>query len=516
TAISPPTPRPSPSPLPPTPLYGLRLVGGNSSSEGRVEIFNGTVWGTVCDDGFGNTEANVVCRELGYASGEGVQMWGGGTGPILMDNVYCSIYPSPSRLYQCSFNGWGIHNCGHYEDVGVRCFSEGSVHTFWSHTCVLSTQGSIKCFGLNNYGQLGRPYGVSGNFPNYSSAPTTVDLGPGLYASSVVTGAEFTCALLQPGGIVKCWGINEDGQLGLGDTMGRGVRPGEMGAALPAVDLGPGLTATEIAAGAQHACAILQPGGRVKCWGYNYIGELGLGDRYPRGDFPGQMGENLPFVDLGTGLHATALAAGSAFTCALLQPGHIVKCWGYNEVGQLGQGDTENRGVRPGQMGDALPAVDLGPAYNATALIAGIDRVCAILQPVGVIKCWGSNDCGALGLGDTRARGTAPGQMGASLRRVDLGPGVAVTAVSTTYCRSCAVLQPGGVLKCWGQLGNDIRGDQPNEMGASLPAVDLGPGASAVAVTMGLTVSCVLVQPGNVVKCWSTGENSPMPIAVNL
>ncbi|GIM08595.1 hypothetical protein Vretimale_12623, partial [Volvox reticuliferus] len=122
TAISPPTPRPSPSPLPPTPLYGLRLVGGNSSSEGRVEIFNGTVWGTVCDDGFGNTEANVVCRELGYASGEGVQMWGGGTGPILMDNVYCSIYPSPSRLYQCSFNGWGIHDCSHSEDVGVRCY----------------------------------------------------------------------------------------------------------------------------------------------------------------------------------------------------------------------------------------------------------------------------------------------------------------------------------------------------------------------------------------------------------
>ncbi|GIL69302.1 hypothetical protein Vretifemale_252, partial [Volvox reticuliferus] len=119
---SPAPPRPSPPPLPPTPLYGLRLVGGNSSSEGRVEIFNGTVWGTVCDDLFGNAEANVVCRELGYASGEGVQMWGGGTGPILMDNVYCSIYPPPSRLYQCSFNGWGIHDCSHSEDVGVRCY----------------------------------------------------------------------------------------------------------------------------------------------------------------------------------------------------------------------------------------------------------------------------------------------------------------------------------------------------------------------------------------------------------
>ncbi|GIM08603.1 hypothetical protein Vretimale_12623 [Volvox reticuliferus] len=102
--------------------YQLRLVSWLQPNEGRVEIFYNGTWGTVCDDGFGNAEANVVCRELGYASGEAVPTWGGGTGPILMDDVSCSSSSPPSRLYQCSFNGWGLHNCAHSEDVGVRCY----------------------------------------------------------------------------------------------------------------------------------------------------------------------------------------------------------------------------------------------------------------------------------------------------------------------------------------------------------------------------------------------------------
>ncbi len=60
---------------------------------------------------------------------------------------------------------------------------------------------------------------------------------------------------------------NDDGRLGLGDNMTRGVEPGQMGAALPFVELGTGLAAVALAAGESHTCAILQPGGRVKCWG---------------------------------------------------------------------------------------------------------------------------------------------------------------------------------------------------------------------------------------------------------
>ena len=156
---------------------------------------------------------------------------------------------------------------------------------------------------------------------------------------------------------VKCWGDNGYGQLGLGDTADRGDQSGEMGGDLPAVDLGAGRIATAITAGGYHTCALLDDA-TVKCWGWGWHGRLGLGDMASLGDEPGEMGVNLPAVDLGAGRTATAITAGDAHTCALLDDA-TVKCWGDNGAGQLGLGDTANRGDEPGEMGVNLPAVDL-------------------------------------------------------------------------------------------------------------------------------------------------------------
>jgi len=98
-------------------------------------------------------------------------------------------------------------------------------------------------------------------------------------------------------GSVKCWGNNSVGPLGLGDTQQRGDGPGEMGATLPAVNLGPGKTALQLTAGLGHTCARLDDGS-VKCWGRNFEGQLGLGDTQNRGDGPGEMGAALPAVQL--------------------------------------------------------------------------------------------------------------------------------------------------------------------------------------------------------------------------
>jgi len=157
---------------------------------------------------------------------------------------------------------------------------------------------------------------------------------------------------------VKCWGGNFwNGQLGLGDTNDRGDASGEMGDNLPAVDLGTGRTATAIAAGGFQTCAILDDKS-VKCWGKNHHGQLGLGDTNARGDASGEMGDNLPAVDLGTGRSATAIATAPWRTCALLDD-TSVKCWGRNVFGTLGLGDTIDRGGSPGEMGNNLPAIDV-------------------------------------------------------------------------------------------------------------------------------------------------------------
>jgi len=130
-----------------------------------------------------------------------------------------------------------------------------------------------------------------------------------------------------------------------------------MGEYLPAVDLGLGVSVTSVSAGLDHTCALLD-NGSVKCWGSNMDGRLGLGDTFARGDNGDEMGDNLPAVDLGQGVSVTSVSAGLDYTCALLDNGSV-KCWGHNSEGQLGLGDTIHRGDNANEMGDALPSVSV-------------------------------------------------------------------------------------------------------------------------------------------------------------
>ena len=96
-------------------------MGGPSHRQGRVEIFYNGAWGTVCDDSWDDTDAAVVCSQLGYSGGEALEdcEYGEGSGNILLDDVMCEGWES--SLTDCSSNGWESHNCGHFEDAGVNC-----------------------------------------------------------------------------------------------------------------------------------------------------------------------------------------------------------------------------------------------------------------------------------------------------------------------------------------------------------------------------------------------------------
>ena len=391
-----------------------------------------------------------------------------------------------------------------------------AVSTSGSHTCAVLADGRVKCWGHGGGGTLGLgDTEHRGDEPGeMGDALPAVDLGAGRTATSVVAGSGQTCAILDTGQL-KCWGLNFDGNLGLGDTEHRGDEPGEMGDALSTVDLGSGRTALDVAIGAWHTCALLD-NGQVKCWGSPLYGTLGLGDDETRGDEPGEMGDALPAVDLGPGRTATAISASGRFTCALLDDGSV-KCWGENESGQLGIGDAENRGDQPGEMGGALPTVDLGTGRTAVAVEAGDFHACAILDD-GTVKCWGQNDYHVtLGLGwlggglSSYAIGDQPGEMGDALPAVDLGPGRTVESLSASFT-TCALLDTNRV-KCWGdnfygQLGvgdDEPRGDNGAMMGAALPAVDLGPGRTATAVTAGGTSTCARIDDGRI-RCWGDNE----------
>lgn len=101
----------------------MRLVDGTTNSEGRVEIYHDSEWGTICDDGWGIEEGITVCKQLGYSSALSVQSgayFGSGSGVIWLDDVDCNG-SDETRLDGCSRGGWGVHDCTHQEDVGVRC-----------------------------------------------------------------------------------------------------------------------------------------------------------------------------------------------------------------------------------------------------------------------------------------------------------------------------------------------------------------------------------------------------------
>lgn len=333
----------------------------------------------------------------------------------------------------------------------------------------------------------------------------------------VVTGETSSCALFA-NGRVKCWGSALEGRTGSaiigGIVPDSGHIAGTMGDSLPYVDLGTGIKAIKIFAGQKHVCAILQDR-TLKCWGNNNAdpgnnrgGQLGLGDTNHRGDDVGEMGDNLPTVNVGTGRTVLDGSAGEAHTCVLLD-NHTVKCWGDNQYGQLGQGHTNDLGDDPNEMGDNLPAINLGTGKKAIAISSGWNSNCAILDDHSV-KCWGRADYGILGIADeTNNRGDALGDMGDNLAAVSLGTGRSALQVGVGYYHACALLD-NRQMKCWGaggfgQLGSNSNAEVYSNDIATHPTVNVGTGRSVVQISLAEYDTCALLDNSSV-KCWGRNQ----------
>lgn len=235
----------------------------------------------------------------------------------------------------------------------------------------------------------------------------------------VSAGGAHTCALTTGGGL-KCWGSNNSGQLGDGTATTRKV-PTDV----------QGLTSNvaSIAAGNAHTCAVTTSGA-VKCWGYNYSGQVGNGGLYTT--------QNTPATVNGLSSKVALITAGYHHTCALTTLGEAL-CWGANGYGQIGDGSTTNR---------PAPAVVSSLNAGTSALSAGYYHTCA-LTAVGAAKCWGYNNSGQLGDGTTTNR-TAPVPV--------LGLDSGGTDISARGSHTCAMTSSG--VRCWGandsgQLGNN-------------------------------------------------------------
>jgi alpha-tubulin suppressor-like RCC1 family protein len=260
--------------------------------------------------------------------------------------------------------------------------------------------GSVKCWGSGNYGELG--YGNTDQV-NDPSTVGPVNLGVGRKAVAVDTAAAHTCVILTTGDVM-CWGYNYFGTLGVGynQNVNPMVGDDETPDTVGTLDLG-GHKALKVSGGDQNTCALYDDH-TVHCWGVGWRGKTGDGMDANEFDAPPATP-----VDLGTGRTAIDVETAADHTCAVLD-NHAVECWGFADDGRLGYGNLNDVGNHetPGAAGP----IDLG--MGATAVSGGRWHTCAVLD-TGDIRCWGwgyllgygLDGSGTQNIGDDEAPATA-------------------------------------------------------------------------------------------------------------
>jgi cysteine-rich repeat protein len=439
---------------------GVEECDGGNSNDDDSECLNscelaacgdGFVWQGVepCDDGndvdFDGCEpdcsrtpivtgASAQSSNCVVLAGQSVLCWGAnGSGQLGHDNT-ASIGDNPGELPPTPTN------------VGAPIAAITAGDRWY---CAIDTMQQLRCWGSNTYGQLGR-----GNIEPHGDDPgdmpaLIVDVGGDVVLADA--GDDHICVVLATGG-TRCWGYNENGQLGLGHTNHIGDQPNEM----PPAPVNLGGTPLQLAVGADYNCALFETG-KVRCWGSHVYG---YGNNENIGDTPGEMPP--PDLDLGNGT-VVALAPGNGHNCVLFQDG-TVRCWGLNTHGQLGLGHTNHIGDNPGEM--PPPVVNVGGTVVQLSL--GYWHSCALLD-TGNVRCWGYNNNGQLGIGNTSSIGDQPGEMPPA--DLDLGGDAASLLLGMKARHNCAIMADSS-LRCWGRgasgalgLGStDHLGDQPGEM----------------------------------------------------
>ena len=368
-----------------------------------------------------------------------VWCWGRQTGGI-GDGSPTSTEPSPVQVV-----GFGETTVSGL-DVGA------------AHACAWSDGAGAWCWGHGASGRLG--HGTVGD----KSFATPVE---GLDdVIGVAAGGAHSCAI-DGGGAVHCWGANDAGQVGAGVAS-----PGD-------VKLGPSVVqglapASAVVTGSVHTCALIASDGAVSCWGGGEAAPAPVADA---------AGAPL--------LGATALAAGHAFTCALVDDGPW--CWG-----ALGASSPH-----------AAP-LELGPELEASSMAGGGEHACVVGDG---LRCLGANDWSQLG------DGTQVPAMAAVASTLLAAQPVAVGAGGAHTC----VIDTAGAAWCWGlnrrgQLGFGLAGE---DAATPSPVTAL---PDPVAVTVGDAHVCAVSADG-VAHCWGdgsggrlgdgSGEAWPAPVAVD-
>ena len=346
----------------------------------------------------------------------------------------------------CVLNGIGQIACfgyGGYDTLGIKVYSQATpilldsstkykkISVGVTNTCGLTTLGVLKCFGMG--GALG-----NGSYIN-ALAPVVVE--PGVTYKDISVGLSHVCGITSVG-VLKCWGLNTNGQLGIGTITGDFILYPEI--------IDPGVSYSQISLGNSSTCAITSLGA-LKCWGYlvnaetrtTYNSEVFSAVYYASQPVPTLVDPGVTYKYINAGSDGT--------NCGITSEG-VLKCWGSNISGQIGDG-TRIAPLSP-------KIVDPGINY-AKVTSAGWDATCGVTS-TGILKCWGAcNTFGPPGEVPTPNIKT-PTIVDAGTSYVDIaigagqGANLVVTRNGMNYI--CGVTKT-GILRCMGNNNLGQLGD---------------------------------------------------------
>lgn len=366
---------------------------------------------------------------------------------------------------------WGLNNFGQLGDgtttnrlvpTDVSGLTSGVTSLFppsseGFHMCAVTTGNIIKCWGNNSHGQL-----AEGTFTD-NLTPTNVTQ---FNSSSILTGAlgqNLSC-FVNTVGNAYCYGVNNLGQFGSGGTSAP---------AYPIDPIGLDKNVSKISISANHGC-LINSSGAIKCWGQNSFGQLGNGST-------NYVTSAQNSTDVSLSSKAISIATGNSFSCALLDTG-AVQCWGLNSGGQLGDGSTTNR---------TSPVTSV--ASGVLTLGVGYAHACVLLNTGGV-RCWGNNAYGSIGDGTFVNKTTATNATG-------LTTGVASLAVGGWH--NCVIMNA-GTVRCWGYNGEGELADG-TLINRTTSVLATGLSGTPASIYSGGGFSCALYASGTV-QCW--GNNN--------
>lgn len=334
-----------------------------------------------------------------------------------------------------------------------------------SHTCALNTRGRAYCWGRDTNGQLG-------DGPETTNRLVPTPVASGLAFWSISAGAQHTCGLAADQR-VYCWGMGVDGQLGTDRTVDSRVPAAVAVAGNPPF--------VHVEAGGLHTCALTAKG-ETWCWGRNMAGQLGAPAPLTHAPAPRRV-ENAPaFV---------TLTAGDNHTCGLTAAGEA-HCWGYNVLGQLGDGTQLSRSSLARVPGIAFQVIEGGAAFTCGQAVSGYTY------------CWGSDNFEQLGNADGGSDCDIQGfRHRCSTTPTAVQPRTAYGVLGLGERHACGLAPGGGSAWCWGANGSGQLGSGTTN--PSWTPVAVQDQQTYVDISAGQFHTCA-INRADVVQCWGGND----------